>query len=62
MYVFMGHSVICKSSLHHRRIIWIGLNMLIPTSADIESTGAALQATRARRDPVDSRGFDAAVL
>lgn len=36
--------------------------MLIPTSVDIELTGAALQATWALRDPVDSKGFDAAVL
>lgn len=36
--------------------------MLILTSVDIELTVAALQAIRALHDPVDKRGFDAAVL
>lgn len=57
MYVFMGHNVICKSSLHHPCIIWMGLNMLIPTSVDTELTGAALQAMWALRDPVDSKAL-----
>lgn len=50
-----GPGVICKSSLHHPCIIWIDLNMLIPTWEDTELTVAALQAMWAQRDPVNRK-------